>query len=90
MTVGVLYIPHVRKITGSVLYAEMIISESGRYCTGASKTAPYSTAEADCSKKGGNRCEGKVTIWHSHQTASLYYNEENIYPVNSCDDTRSR
>lgn len=30
MKVGVLYIPHVRKITGSVLYAEMITSESGR------------------------------------------------------------
>jgi hypothetical protein len=39
--VHVLYIPHVRKITGSVLYAEIIISESRRYCTGASKTAPY-------------------------------------------------
>jgi len=30
MKVGVLHIPHVMKITGSVLFAEMIISESGR------------------------------------------------------------
>lgn len=87
---GVLYIPHVRKITESVLYAEMIISDSGRYCTEASKTAPFSTVEADYSKKGGKRCKEKVTTWHSHQIASLYYNEQNIYSVNACDDTRSR
>jgi hypothetical protein len=55
MKVGVLYIPHVRKITGCVLYAEMITSESGRYRTGASKTAPYIIAESDYSKKGGRQ-----------------------------------
>lgn len=89
MTVGILYILHVRKITVSVLYAEMITSESGRYCTGASKTPPYSTAEADYSKKGGNRHKEKVMTWHSNQTASLYY-KQNIYSVNACDDTQSR
>jgi len=88
--VHVLYIPHVRKITGSVLYAEIIISESRRYCTGASKTAPYCTAEADYSKEGGNRHKEKVTTWHSNQTASLYYNKQNIYSVNACNDTQSR
>jgi hypothetical protein len=56
----------------------------GRYCTAASKTALYSTAE------GGNRNKGKVTTWHSHQIASLYYNKQNIYSVNTCDDTQSR
>lgn len=90
MKVGFLYIPHVRNMTESVLYAEIIISESGRYCTEASKTAPYSTAEADYSKNGGNRCKGKVTTWHSHQIASLCYNKQNIYSVNACDDIRSR
>jgi hypothetical protein len=90
MKVCVLYIPQVRRITRSELYAEMIISESGRYCTGASKTAPYSTAEVDYSKKGGNRHREKVTTWQSNQIASLYYNKQNIYSVNACDDTQSR
>lgn len=67
----------------------MIISESGRYWTGASKTAPYSTAEADYSKKDGNRHKEKVMTWHSHQIASLYCNKQNIYSVNACDDTHS-
>jgi hypothetical protein len=90
MKVGILYIQHVRKITGFVLYAEMIISESGRYGTGASKTPPYSTTEADYSMKGGNIYKEKVTTWHSNQIASLYYNKQNIYSVNPCDDTQSR
>jgi hypothetical protein len=89
--VHVLYIPHVRKITGSVLYAEIIISESRRYCIGASKTAPYCTVvEANYSKEGGNRHKEKVATWHNNQTASLYYNKQNIYSVNACNDTQSR